>query len=60
VLKSKFLDLCHRPPIKNSFKTKYKSCVKNIKKLIILKFKVIINNINSNKYLSNNENIDYF
>jgi hypothetical protein len=43
---------------KSGFRTKYKSCTKEIKGFINLKTKIIINNVNNDKYLNNNENID--
>jgi hypothetical protein len=47
--------LCHGPPTKSGFRTKYESCAKEIIKFINLK---IINNMNNDKYLNNNESID--
>jgi hypothetical protein len=39
-------------------RTKYESYAKKIKGYIDSKVKIIINNVNNNKYLDNNKNID--
>jgi hypothetical protein len=57
-LKSKFCDLCHGPPTKGGSRTKYEIRAKEIKGFIDSKARIIINNINSNKYLDNDESID--
>jgi hypothetical protein len=57
-LKSKFRDLCHRPPTKGGSRTKYESCAKEIEGFIDSKVGIIINDVDSNKYLDNNKNIN--
>jgi hypothetical protein len=57
-LKLKFHELYHEPLIKSSFRIKYENYTKKIKGFIDPKAKIIINNIDNNKYLNNNENIN--
>jgi hypothetical protein len=57
-LKSKFHDLCYRPPIGSGSRTKYESHAKEIKGFIDLKARIIINNVDSDEYLDNDESID--
>jgi TPP-dependent trihydroxycyclohexane-1,2-dione (THcHDO) dehydratase len=57
-LKSKFCDLCHRPPTKGGSKTKYESCAKEIKGFIDSKARIIINYVDNDKYLDNDKSID--
>jgi hypothetical protein len=58
VLKSKFRNLCYRPPTNSGSRTKYESCAKEIKGFIDLKAEIIINDINNDKYLNNDKSID--
>jgi hypothetical protein len=50
--------LYYGPPTGGSSRTKYKSCAKEIKEFIDSKVGIIINNVNSDEYLDNNENIN--